>query len=66
MQLNNHRAIARALLLSALQSGTNLRPNEGQFLGQISFDANPPSEKQANWLTILVERYGDAGKARAA
>jgi len=49
---------------SILTSGAALRPKEGQFLGGISFDANPLTDKQANWLAILVERYGN-GEAGA-
>jgi hypothetical protein len=50
----DHRVAAMALLTS----GAALRSKEGSFLGQIAFDANPPSEKQANWLRILLERHG--------
>jgi len=48
----------REQAMSILTSGVTLRPKEGQFLGGISFDANPLTEKQANWLAILIERYG--------
>jgi hypothetical protein len=50
----NHRPAAMAVLTS----GAALRPKEGAFLGQLAFDANPPTEKQANWLRILLERHG--------
>jgi len=50
--------------LAILTSGAALKPREGQFLGGISFDANPLTDKQANWLAILVERYGN-GEAAA-
>lgn len=50
----DHRSAAMALLTS----GADLRPKEGQFLGGISFDANPLTEKQANWLAILLKRHG--------
>ncbi len=50
---DDHRAVA----MSLLTSGVQLRPREGQFLGGLAFDANPLSEKQANWLGILVERH---------
>jgi len=46
-----------------LTSGAALKPREGQFLGGISFDANPLTDKQANWLAILVERYSAGGDA---
>jgi hypothetical protein len=60
----DHRSIAMKLLTS----GAPLRPKEGQFLGGIAFDANALTEKQANWLSILIERYGinDAAKGGAA
>ncbi|WP_210358236.1 hypothetical protein [Sphingomonas beigongshangi] len=51
---NDHRAAAMAVLTS----GANLRPREGQFLGGLAFDANPPTEKQANWLRILLDKHG--------
>jgi hypothetical protein len=35
-----------------------LKPREGQFLGGIAFDANPLSEKQLNWLAILLKKHG--------
>lgn len=50
----DHRAAAMALLTS----GAPLKPREGQFLGGISFDANPLSDKQNNWLEILLEKHG--------
>jgi hypothetical protein len=51
---SDHREAA----LSLLTSGAPLRPKEGGFLGQLAFDANPPTEKQANWLRILLDRHG--------
>ncbi|WP_267381769.1 MULTISPECIES: hypothetical protein [unclassified Sphingomonas] len=53
-RLNDHRAAAMAVLTS----GASLRPREGQFLGGLAFDANPLTEKQANWLAILLEKHG--------
>lgn len=50
----NHRAAAMAVLTS----GATLRPREGQFLGGLAFDANPLTEKQVNWLRILLEKHG--------
>ena len=50
----DHRAAAMALITS----GAALRAKEGQFLGGIAFDANALTDKQANWLAILLDRYG--------
>ena len=54
----DHRTAARAILLPALNGGGNLRPKEGQFLGGLAFDLNPPSPKQVDWLLILLDRHG--------
>lgn len=54
----DHRAAARAILLPALNGDANLRPKEGQFLGGLAFDLNPPSPKQIDWLLILLDRHG--------
>ena len=51
---SDHRPAAMAVLTS----GAALRPREGQFLGGLAFDANPPTEKQVNWLLILLEKHG--------
>jgi hypothetical protein len=51
---HDHRAAAMAVLIS----GAALRPREGQFLGGLAFDANLPTEKQANWLRILLDKHG--------
>ncbi|AYJ86890.1 hypothetical protein D3Y57_14255 [Sphingomonas paeninsulae] len=50
----DHRVAAMAIITS----GAALRPKEGQFLGGIAFDANPLTEKQSNWLSILLARHG--------
>lgn len=50
----DHRSAAMAILTS----GADLRPREGQFLGGVAFDANPLTEKQANWLSILLAKHG--------
>lgn len=50
---STHRATAMALLTS----GAYLRPKEGQFLGGIAFDDGPLTERQANWLSILLKRH---------
>lgn len=56
----DHQAHAMALITA----GVPLKPREGQFLGGIAFDANPLTEKQANWLAILRKRYNlDGGDA---
>lgn len=49
----NHREAAMAVIVS----GANLRPKKGQFLGGIAFDLNPLTEKQDEWLRILLERH---------
>ncbi len=43
--------------MAILTSGAALRSREGQFLGGLAFDINPPTEKQANWLRILAEKH---------
>ena len=43
---------ARALL--AIET---LSEKEGQFCGGLAFRATPLSDKQANWLHILLERH---------
>ncbi len=48
----------RAAAMAVLTSGAALRPREGQFLGGIAFDLNPLTEKQADWLRILLEKHG--------
>lgn len=40
-----------------LTAGLPLKPREGQFLGGIAFDANPLTEKQNNWLVILLAKH---------
>jgi len=50
----DHRAAAMAILTS----GAQLRAREGQFLGGLAFDANPLTEKQSNWLDILLRKHG--------
>lgn len=52
----DHRSAALALINVA-----PLRSREGQFLGGIAFDETPLSPKQANWLSILLKRYGLPG-----
>jgi hypothetical protein len=50
----DHRPAAMAVLTS----GAALRPREGQFLGGIAFDLNPLTEKQGEWLRILLDKHG--------
>jgi hypothetical protein len=50
----DHRLAAMAILTS----GAALRPKEGQFLGGIAFDLNPLTEKQVEWLRILLDKHG--------
>ena len=50
----NHQQAAMTLLTA----GAQLKPREGQFLGGIAFDANPLTEKQRNWLVILLTKHG--------
>lgn len=51
---NDHRHAAMALLTK----GIDLREKEGNFLGGIAYRADPMSDKQANWLRILLDRHG--------
>jgi len=44
--------------MSLLTAGKPLKPREGQFCGGLAFDANPLTEKQRNWLVILLDRHG--------
>ena len=44
--------------MSLLTAGVLLKPHEGQFLGGVAFDANPLTEKQRNWLVILLDKHG--------
>ena len=50
----DHRPAAMAVLTS----GAALRPREGQFLGGLAFDANPPTQKQIEWLRGLLDKHG--------
>lgn len=50
----DHRETARTIL----RSDAPLREKEGQFLGGVAYRAEPLSERQANWLVVLVRRYG--------
>lgn len=44
--------------MSLLTAGVPLKPREGQFAGGIALDANPLTEKQRNWLVILLDKHG--------
>lgn len=48
----DHRLAARQLLTI-----TTLSEREGQFLGGLCYRAAPLSEKQANWIKILLARH---------
>ena len=50
----DHRETARAIL----RSDAPLREKEGSFLGGIAYRTEAPTERQANWLAVLVRRYG--------
>ncbi len=52
MTYQNHKDAARALL--ALEGFSE---REGQFLGGLAFRPYPLSDKQANWLGILLARH---------
>jgi hypothetical protein len=54
----DHREAAQAILRLALAGEMTLRAREGQFLGGFSFDTNPATEKQLNWLAILLDKVG--------
>lgn len=56
--MTDHNIIARDILARALAGGLSPTAKESGFLGQMAFDANPPSEKQSRWLNLLAERYG--------
>jgi hypothetical protein len=49
---HDHRLAARQLL-----TVTTLTEREGQFCGGLSYRAAPLSERQANWLKILLARH---------
>jgi hypothetical protein len=54
----DQRQASCALLRLAIDGAVTLRPKEGQFLGGLAFDLNPPTDKQLNWLLILLEKHG--------
>ncbi len=47
----------REAALALLNGGYRLTRKAGQFLGQIAVDPAPMSEKQADWLANLLERF---------
>lgn len=49
---NSHREAARAVL-----SVLSLSEKEGQFCGGLAYRTAPLSDKQANWLRILLSRH---------
>ncbi len=48
----HHRSAARAVL--AIET---LSEKEGQFCGGLAYRSAPLSDKQANWLRILLDRH---------
>ncbi len=44
--------------LALINAGLPLKPREGQFLGGLAFDTTRLSEKQRNWLVILLAKHG--------
>lgn len=42
----------------ALINSADLSEREGQFCGGLAFRHEPLSEKQENWLKILLDRHG--------
>lgn len=50
----NHREAALALLNGRYR----LTRSAGQFLGQLAVDPSPMSDKQAAWLSKLLEKNG--------
>jgi hypothetical protein len=57
-RFTDHREAAQAILRRVLGGTGSLRSKEGQFIGGLSFDANEPTEKQLQWLGILLEKHG--------
>lgn len=51
-------ATHREAAMAVITSGAALRPKEGQFLGGIAFDLNPLTDKQDEWLRILLDKHG--------
>jgi hypothetical protein len=50
----NHRSAALALL----NGDSKLTRQAGSFLGQLTVDPTPLSEKQHSWLSTLLDRAG--------
>jgi len=48
----------RDAALAVLNSGCSVTRKAGSFLGQVVVDPAPLSEKQADWLDVLLERAG--------
>lgn len=49
----DHRLAARQLL-----TVTSLTEREGQFCGGLAYRKDEVTEKQRNWLRILLDRHG--------
>ncbi|MFT7359271.1 hypothetical protein [Parasphingorhabdus sp.] len=54
----------RRLSLAMLCSGMQLRPRAAQFLGGLTVDRNPLSEKQANWFLDLMDKFSEFDQAQ--
>lgn len=49
----------RAAAMALLNAGAPLKQREGQFLGGIAFaEYDELTEKQTNWLRVLLKRHG--------
>lgn len=53
LQFPDHRQEALALL----NGNYRLTRNAGKFLGQLAVDSTPLSERQADWLRRLLDKY---------
>ncbi len=54
----------RRLSLAILCCGMQLRPRAAQFLGGLTADRNPLSDKQADWFLDLMEKFSAFDQAR--
>ena len=50
--------VVTSAAMAIITSGAALNRREGQFLGGISFEDRPLTEKQDNWLRILLAKHG--------
>ncbi|MBV9842397.1 MAG: hypothetical protein JOY99_12860 [Sphingomonadaceae bacterium] len=49
----SYQSAARALF-----NGAELKSREGQFVGGLAFSDGPLTDKQLNWLRVLLARHG--------